>query len=152
LFVCLVIACLHGSAHAGESPGSLTAARTLWNKAKPESYSYVAEERTTAVTLCRGPDSKFFSINPVRISVRKGSVARVESSLNGKLPASCFENLDLHTIDWLFDFIDREQGECDGGPLIEARYDARFGFPYYVNQRCTLDGSIYTVQKFRVLK
>jgi hypothetical protein len=150
--VCLVIACLLGSAHAGEGPGSLGAARALWSQAVPKSYSYVFREHTTMVTMCVGPGSRLFPRNHLRITVRDGSVVRVASLRAGKLPDSCVRGLGLHTIDGLFSLIERGQEECDDAPQIEARYDARFGFPSDVSERCMLDGPSYTVRDFRVLK
>lgn len=106
-----------------------TAARALWGQAVPNSYSYVFREHTTTATMCVGPGSKLFPRNRMRITVRDGSVVRVTPLRDGKLPDSCVRNLGLHTIGGLFNLIESGQEECDGAPQIEARYDARFGFP-----------------------
>jgi hypothetical protein len=152
---CLLVLCLLGSAHAGEGADSLVAARALWTKMAPESYSYVVHEHTTMVTMCIGPNSRAFSRNPLRIHVRNGSITKVESVRDGRLPASCIKTLTLYTIDWLFEYIERVQGqpgECGALPLIEVEYDATFGFPSSVEENCVLDGSSYTVRDFRVVK
>ena len=146
--------CLLRCAYAGEDIGSLSTSRAVWAEAEPERCSYVVREHTTMVVMCMDR-TRALSRNPVRLFVQNGRIARVESVRDGRLPESCLKNMTLHTIDWLFSYIERvqrQQGECGTLPLIEVKYDATFGFPSFVEENCVLDGSSYTVSDFRVLK
>jgi hypothetical protein len=151
------MACASVAAHAEGSPESLADARALWGKVAPTSYSYLVEEHSAWVSgFCKGPKSTTFSSKEVRITVREGRVIRIASRSNDEFPASCLEGLalykhNLHTIEGLFTFIEREQAANGGRPNVGTKYDATFGFPSYVSERDVLDGSSYTVRDFRVV-
>jgi hypothetical protein len=145
------------AATAAGVPESLADAQAIWVKAAPTSYSYVVEEHAgRAFWLCEGPKSTKFSTKEARITVREGRVVRVASRRNDEFPASCLKGLtlyqeNLHTIEGLFDFIEREQAANGGRPNPDTKYDVKYGFPSYVSERDVLDGSSYTVREFRVL-
>jgi hypothetical protein len=154
----LILAWVLLAAHAAQVPDSLPAARALWSKAAPTSYSYVVEEHAgRTFWICEGPNSTEFSTKEARITVHEGRVIRVASKRNNTFPASCLKALalytrNLHTIEGLFDFIEREQAANGGRPNMDTKYDGKFGFPSDISERDVLDGSRYTVRDFRVLK
>jgi hypothetical protein len=164
---------LFGLALAADGPNSLGASRALWAKAAPASYSYVVQERTTAATGCLGPGSKQFSLTKATITVRNGQITRIAADAyvpanNGRvtrwstvrdveIPHYCLDGYwmykqKLHTIEGLFDFIEREQAEHGGSPNPRTKYDSTFGFPVHVDEREVLDGSTYSIREFKVLK
>jgi hypothetical protein len=169
----LVMASVSVAANAAAASDSLATARDLWSKAAPMNYSYVVREHTTMMTVCVGPDSRQFQGRATTITVRKGRIARMTSSAyaphgsgrntrvslvkEADIPESCLKTLsiykqNLHTIEGLFAFIEREQANHQGISNPETRYDATFGFPAYVDERDILDGSRYSISDFRVLE
>ena len=76
---------------------------------------------------------------------------------DAEIPDGCLRSFgiyrqNLHTIEGMFAFIEREEAEHNGIANPETRYDAEFGFPAYTGERDVLDGSSYSIRKFRVLK
>jgi hypothetical protein len=149
----LVMTCLLASVYAASGPESLVAARTLWSRTAPKSFSYVIEEHASkAVLICKGPGSKEYSTDKARITVREGRVVRIATVQNDEYPNSCLRYLDLytanlHTMEGLFHFIERRQAELQ----LDIKYDAEFGFPSHISEQ-VLDGSDYMVVDFHILK
>jgi hypothetical protein len=156
LNICVVALCLLASASAAESQDTLSAARALWSKSGPESYSYVLDFSSTAITVCRVRSSEFVQIShPLRLTVRAGRIERVNTVQGQDVPSTCFggDYKNLYTIEKLFELIERDgQKRCGNLPNIEAKYDVTYGFPYHIEQNCLLDGGPITVRAFRVLK
>lgn len=153
----IVLACTLVAGYAAEDPKSLAAARTLWREMAVKRYSYVIKEHSNQLVICTGPDSNMFRLNEAKVVVKNGRVTKIASMTDFEFPASCLRSLglyrrNLHTIEGLFEFIEREQMENGGSPRLEIVYDATFGFPASIRDRGALDASDYSVEDFRVLK
>jgi hypothetical protein len=158
LSVGVIVSTLLGAAYPAEGPDSLAAARAMWSKAAPASYSYVVEHGGTMVTMCKVGRSEFLRTNPVKVSIRTGGIVEVATPRGRKLPDSCFRGSDKtpYTIDGLFDRIEREEKETNPTgtrPCLNVTFDATFGFPTKIDGDCYLDGDFpVEVRNFRVLK
>jgi hypothetical protein len=153
-----ILASLFGTAYGVEGPDSLAAARALWSKAAPASYSYVVEHSSTVVAMCRVRRSEFLPQNPVRVSIRAGGVVRVATLRGRTLPDSCLLGYykNLYSIDGLFNLIEQEEKQTNptgARPCLKIAFDDTFGFPRKIDSDCYLDGDHpIDVRDFRVLK
>jgi hypothetical protein len=142
---------LFGEATAADGTNSLAAARALWNKTAPKSYSYIVQTSSTQVTICRNAELEAIQANPVRITVLESGAVQVATLRQQAVSGSCLAF--AYTIDKLFEYIASESSDPNsaGWPCLDVTYDPTFGFPAHIDHKCELDGDTpITVRDFQV--